>query len=452
MGRPHVLAIPYPAQGHVIPLMELAQCLAKNGIKVTFVNSEFNHGRIMKALSQPRNINELISLASIPDGLEPWEDRHDMGKVISAMSKIMPEELEALIENINETDRDKITCVITDYGLTWVFELADKLRIKKTSFISCPVAVLALTRSASKLFEEGIIDIDGTPQKQQMIHLSPEMPAISTSSLIWTHMGDLTTQKLIFQSILQNTYDKSEQMMDWILCNSSYELEPGALKLVPQCVPIGPLLASNRLGQSAGNFWTEDSASLQWLHQQPPNSTIYVAFGSSTFLDETQFQELALGLELTNKPFLWVVRQDLTQNPRAYPEGFEERIRNRGEIVEWAPQQEILSHPSVACFLSHCGWNSTLESVSNGVPLLCWPYYADQFLNEAYISDFWKVGLGLEKDEGGIVTGEEIRKKVEILVSDETYKNRAVDLQSKAVSSGRSRKNFSDFVDWIKEN
>ncbi|KAL8475806.1 hypothetical protein ACS0TY_028459 [Phlomoides rotata] len=386
MGRPHVLAIPYPAQGHVIPLMELAQCLAKNGIKVTFVNSEFNHGRIMKALSQPRNINELISLASIPDGLEPWEDRHDMGKVISAMSKIMPEKLEALIENINETDRDKIACVITDYGLTWVFELAAKLRIKKTSFISCPVAVLALTRSASKLFEEEIINIDG------------------------------------------------------------------ALKLVPQCVPIGPLLASNRLGQSAGNFWTEDSASLQWLHQQPPNSTIYVEFGSSTFLDETQFQELALGLELTNKPFLWVVRQDLTQNPRAYPEGFEERIRNRGEIVEWAPQQEILSHPSVACFLSHCGWNSTLESVSNGVPLLCWPYYADQFLNEAYISDFWKVGLGLEKDEGGIVTGEEIRKKVEILVSDETYKNRAVDLQSKAVSSGRSRKNFSDFVDWIKEN
>lgn len=239
--------------------------------------------------------------------------------------------------------------------------------------------------------------------------------------------------------------------MDWILCNSSHELEPGALKLVPRCVPIGPLLASNRLGQSAGNFWTEDSASLSWLDQQPPNSIIYVAFGSSTFLDETQFKELALGLEFTNRPFLWVVRQDLTQNTRAYPEGFEERIRNRGKIVGWVPQQMVLSHPSVACFLSHCGWNSTLESVSNGVPLLCWPYYADQFLNEAYISDFWKVGLGLEKDEGGMITREEISKKVEILLSDEGYKNRAMNLQSKAVSSGRSQKNFSDFVDWIKK-
>lgn len=161
MGRPHILAIPYPAQGHVIPLMEIAQCLAKNGIKVTFVNSEFNHGRIMKALSQPRNINELINLASIPDGLEPWEDRHDVGKVISAMSKIMPQKLEALIQKINETDSDKVTCVITDYGLTWVFELADKLKIKKTAFMPSPVAVLALTKCASKLFDEGVVDIDG---------------------------------------------------------------------------------------------------------------------------------------------------------------------------------------------------------------------------------------------------------------------------------------------------
>lgn len=284
-----------------------------------------------------------------------------------------------------------------------------------------------------------------------MIHLCPEMPAISTSGLIWLHLGDLTTQKLIFYSIVHKLYNKSENMMDWILCNSSHELEPGALKLVPRCVPIGPLLASNRLGQSAGNFWTEDSASLSWLDQQPPNSIIYVAFGSSTFLDETQFKELALGLEFTNRPFLWVVRQDLTQNTRAYPEGFEERIRNRGKIVGWVPQQMVLSHPSVACFLSHCGWNSTLESVSNGVPLLCWPYYADQFLNEAYISDFWKVGLGLEKDEGGMITREEISQKVEILLSDEGYKNRAMNLQSKAVSSGRSQKNFSDFVDWIKK-
>ncbi|KAI3452225.1 hypothetical protein Pfo_008890 [Paulownia fortunei] len=455
MGRPHVLAIPYPAQGHVIPLMELAQCLANNGIKVTFVNTEFNHERIVKSMSNTGNINELIHLASIPDGLEPWEDRNDLGKLTEAMLKVMPEKLEALIEKINETQSDKIMCVITDYGLGWALELANKLGIKRVAFLPAAVALLALAINALKLVDEGIIDSDGTPLKQQVIQLSPDMPAMSTLSFAWTCIGDLTTQKIMFHSISQN--NESAKLADWILCNSSYDLEPGALTLVPNCLPVGPLLASNRLGKSAGCFWPEDSASLAWLDQQPANSTVYVAFGSFTVFYQTQFQELALGLELTNRPFLWVVRQDMTQDTdKAYPKGFMERVKNRGKMVGWAPQQKVLSHPSVACFLSHCGWNSTIEGISNGLPFLCWPYFADQFLNQSYISDYWEVGLGLDKDESGIIRQEEIRKKVELLLTDKSYKTRALNLQSKAMSGategGCSQQNFNNFVDWIKEN
>ncbi|KAK6155021.1 hypothetical protein DH2020_009269 [Rehmannia glutinosa] len=403
MGRPHVLAIPYPAQGHVIPLMELAQCLAKDGIKVTFVNTEFNHKRIVKALSQTGNINESIQLASIPDGLEPWEDRNDLGKLTVAMLKVMPEKLEALIEKINETESDKIVCVITDYGMGWALELANKLGIKRAAFVPTAVALLALAINAQKLVDEGIIDSDGTPLKHQMIQLSPDTPAMSTLNLVWTCMGDFTTQKVIFHSISQNI--TSAKLADWILCNSSYELERGALTLVPNCLPIGPLLASNRLGKSAGHFWPEDSASLAWLDQQPANSTIYVAFGSFTVFDQTQFQELALGLELTNRPFLWVVRQDMTQdNDKAYPKGFKDSVKNRGKLV---------------------GYAST------------------------------EVGLELDKDESGIIRQAEIRKKVELLLTDKSYKTRALDLKLKAMSSatgGCSQKNFNNFVDWIKEN
>lgn len=278
---------------------------------------------------------------------------------------------------------------------------------------------------------------------------------MNTQTFVWLCIGDITTQKIMFDSIPQNT--KSAKLADWLLCNSSYDLEPGALALVPNCTPIGPLLASNRLGKSAGYFWPEDSACLAWLDQQPPSSTIYVAFGSFTIFDQAQFQELALGLELTQRPFLWVVRQDLTRdNDKAYPKGFKERVKNRGKMVNWAPQQKVLSHPSVACFLSHCGWNSTVEGISNGLPFLCWPYFADQFLNESYISGFWKVGLSLEKNEDGIIGKEEIRKKVELLLTDESYKDRALNLQSKAMSStsegGCSQKNFDSFVDWIKKD
>ncbi|KAG8384626.1 hypothetical protein BUALT_Bualt04G0137500 [Buddleja alternifolia] len=454
MSKPHVLAIPYPAQGHVIPLMELAQCLARSGIKVTFVNTEFNHERIVKALSHTGDINELIHLASIPDGLEPGEDRNDLGKLTEAMLKVMPEKLEALIEKINETESDKIMCVITDYGLGWALEVAEKLGIKRASFLPAAVALLSLAINVPKLVDDGIIDSNGIPLKHQVIQLSPGMPEMSTANFAWTCIGDIATQKIMFQSIRLN--NKSAKLADRLICNSSYELEHEALTLVPNCLPIGPLLASNRLGKSAGYFWPEDSDCLTWLDQQPTNSVIYVAFGSFTVFDQVQFQELALGLELTNRPFLWVVRQDMTQdNIKAYPKGFHERVKNRGKMVSWAPQQKILSHPSVSCFLSHCGWNSTIEGISNGVPFLCWPYFADQFLNQTYICDYWGIGLGLDKDNSGIIRQEEIRTKVELLLTNKCYKTRTMNLQSRTMSSvtekGCSQKNFKNFVNWIKE-
>ncbi|KAF5957554.1 hypothetical protein HYC85_004779 [Camellia sinensis] len=101
-------------------------------------------------------------------------------------------------------------------------------------------------------------------------------------------------------------------------------------------------------------------------------------------------------------------------------------------MVGWAPQQKVLGHPSVACFLSHCGWNSTMVGLSNGIPFLCWPYFAYQFLNQNYICDVWKVGLRFNHDESGIIKQEEIKDKVEQLLSNKTIKARALDLKEVA--------------------
>ncbi|KAK0596370.1 hypothetical protein LWI29_015012 [Acer saccharum] len=153
----------------------------------------------------------------------------------------------------------------------------------------------------------------------------------------------------------------------------------------PKILPIGPLVASNRSGNSVGNFLPEDLSCLKWLDQQPTQSVIYVAFGSRTTFDQTQFEEFALGLELSNRPFLWVVRPDIANKLNdTNLEGFQDRVGSRGLIISWAPQQKVLEHPSIAYFFSHCGWNSTMEALSNGVPLLCWPFSTDQFLNEHY--------------------------------------------------------------------
>ncbi|KAL2528620.1 UDP-glycosyltransferase 83A1 [Forsythia ovata] len=131
------------------------------------------------------------------------------------------------------------------------------------------------------------------------------MPIMSTSDFVRTRFQNVTMRKLIFDLMVQN--NKAVKSADWLICNSTYDLEPGAFTSTPEIVLIGPLLASTELENSAGHFWTEDSDCLKWLDQQPPYSVIYVAFGSFTVFNKPQFQKLALALELINRPFLWVI-------------------------------------------------------------------------------------------------------------------------------------------------
>ncbi|KAJ4706712.1 UDP-glycosyltransferase [Melia azedarach] len=289
--------------------------------------------------------------------------------------------------------------------------------------------------------------------KKQKIVLAPDMPELSTENLYWATIGDVRCQKIIFDLIFHGV--KAMKATDSLFCNSTYDLESAAFSLAPQFLPIGPLLASNRLGDSAGYFWPEDSNCLKWLDQQQSNSVIYVAFGSTTVFDKIQFEELALGLELCDRPFLWVVRQDTTKDANdACPEGFKDRVASRGRMVSWAPQQKVLSHPSIACFLSHCGWNSTIEGVSNGVTFLCWPNVADQLMNASCICDVWNVGLKFNRNESGVITREEIKNKVDQVLGDGNFKARALELKEKTMSSvregGSSKKSIQSFIEWIK--
>ncbi|KAG4174586.1 hypothetical protein ERO13_A11G130600v2 [Gossypium hirsutum] len=427
MGNPHLLVVPYPAQGHVIPFMELSQNLAKQGIKISFVNTEFNHKRVIDAFGKKLDENGLLHLVSVPDGLEDGEDRNQIGNLTERLCQVMPGQLKELIDKVNGSDDNKISCVLADISLGLAFDVAAEQGIPTAGLWPASMFQLMFFLRIPKLIEDGLIDGNGTPlMKHKMFQLSPMTPVIQPINFAWLSFGNSpSTQKFMFDFLRLN--NKAVETADWILCNSSLELEPEACNLVPKVLPIGPLSAANRFGNLSGNFWSEDPTCLQWLNQQSPGSVIYVAFGSSTVFDEIHFQELALGLELTKKPFLWVVREYIIKGKHQfYPQGFKERVSNQGKIVSWAPQVAVLGHSSIACFISHCGWNSTIEGVSNGVPFLCWPCFSDQFLNESYIYDIWKVGFKLKRDERGTIRKEEIRTKVEQLVGDEDFKTRAV--------------------------
>ncbi|KAI3717013.1 hypothetical protein L1987_68310 [Smallanthus sonchifolius] len=333
MVKPHVLLLPGPAQGHVIPLMELDQRLVKHGAKVTCVNTEVTHKVIMGNWLE----NNGMQMVSIPDGLEPWEDRNEYGKLMESMIKTMPSKLEQVIERINKQDDNKITCLIVDMWLAFAPEVAKKMGIRRVTFFPASTATLATVMSIPKLIDDGI------PLNSEMIRLREGIPPIKPENLLWTVILDPTTIEVHFQNQLKLV--EYTRITEWFICNSAVELEPAAFSLFPLLVPIGPLLASNRLAD------------------------------------------------------------------------------------------QVLAHPSIACFMSHCGWNSTLEGVTNGVPFLCWPYFADQFYNETYICDIWKTGLGLKKEETSIVTREEIKSKAVQLLSDETFKSKALDMKEKVATS-----------------
>lgn len=160
---PHIVAIPYPAQGHVLPLMELSLWLVKEGCKITFVNSEFNHKRVIKALSENDDVQKKISLVSIPDGLGPEEDRTDLKKLTEAIAEVMPGKLEEVINMINNESDDEngVSCVIVDENMGWALGVAEKLNIRRVAFWPAAAATLASSFNVSKLIDDGIIDSDG---------------------------------------------------------------------------------------------------------------------------------------------------------------------------------------------------------------------------------------------------------------------------------------------------
>lgn len=245
---------------------------------------------------------------------------------------------------------------------------------------------------------------------------------------------------------------------NWLLSNTFYELESSACDLSPKLLPVGPFLKNTKLEANPSSFYNEDSSCLRWLDEREAASVIYVSFGSVAVFSQLQLEELALGLELSGRPFLWVIRSNLTNTGSRveYPEGFLDRVCGGGvgKIVEWAPQEKVLSHPSVGCFLSHCGWNSTLEGLTAGRPFLCWPYFADQYHNQSYICDKWEIGLRIEHDGNGIRVREEIKKKVEMVFGDEVMKANALRLKGMAeesVAHGSSLVNLQRFIDHLNE-
>ncbi|XP_047073082.1 anthocyanidin 5,3-O-glucosyltransferase-like [Lolium rigidum] len=262
------------------------------------------------------------------------------------------------------------------------------------------------------------------------------------------------------QGVLVNTYE-------WLEARAVSALREGV------CVPdrptppvrcIGPMIVKGAAGGG------ERYACLSWLDAQPKQSVVFICFGSVGAVSAVELKEIARGLDNSGHRFLWVVRTPPVDPAKFFmprpppdldallPDGFLERTRDRGMVLKmWAPQVEVLRHAATGAFMTHCGWNSVLEAVSAGVPMLCWPQYAEQRLNKVFVVDEMKVGVVMEGYDEELVTADEVEKKVRLMLESEEgekLRERLAMAKEKAAEAmadnGSSQTSFAEFLKDLK--
>lgn len=230
--------------------------------------------------------------------------------------------------------------------------------------------------------------------------------------------------------------------------------------MIQPLLTIGPTIPSMYLDKRLENdkdydlnLFKLDSTSTCWLISKPPCSVVYVSFGSMANLTIDQMEELARGLKQTGFHFLWVVRS--SELPKV-PHGFTEEMGDRALIVTWIPQTEVLANEAIGCFFTHCGWNSTIEALSLGVPMVAMPQWTDQTTDSKLVEDVWKVGVRVNVREDGIVSGDEIERCIRHVMEGEQgmeMKRNAMKWKELAVEAvcegGSSDKNIDGLVSKI---
>ncbi|KAF7085983.1 hypothetical protein CFC21_089342 [Triticum aestivum] len=468
-GKPHAVCLPYPAQGHITPMLNVAKLLHARGFDVTFVNTEYNHARLVRSRG-PAAVAGLpgFRFATIPDGLPPSDD-DDVTQDIPALCKSTTETclgpFRDLLARLNDpaTGHPPVTCVVSDVVMGFSMEAANELGLPYVQLWTASAISYLGYRHYRLLISRGLVPLKDA---EQLANGYLDTPVEEVPGLRSMRLRD-------FPSFIRTT-DPDEYMVHYVLretertagasaviLNSFGDLEGEAVEAMealglPKVYTLGPLplLAHEEppTPRSAINLslWKEQDECLEWLDGREPGSVVYVNFGSITVMTNAQMVEFAWGLAQSGKQFMWIVRRDLVKGDAAVlPEEFLAETAGRGLMASWCPQQEVLNHPAVGAFLTHSGWNSALESLCGGVPVISWPFFADQQTNCRYQCNEWGVGMEIDSNVrrdavAGLITeimegekGKSMSKRAQ------EWKESAV---KAAMPGGSSHRNFDHLV------
>ncbi|XP_048226413.1 UDP-glucose iridoid glucosyltransferase-like isoform X2 [Ricinus communis] len=405
--RRRVVLVPCPFQGHINPMLQLGTILHSKGFSVTIIHTQFNS-------PNPSSHPELIFLP-IPDDLSDQEIASgNLVVLISALSdKCKKPFQECLLQMIVRQDSDdEIACIIDDELMHFSEAVASQMKlpsmilrtISAATFIS-RVVLLQIQEGGSIPFPDAI-SLDPVPELSSLRFKDLPISKFGLTNnylQLISHTCDIKTAS----AVIWNTMDCLEEPL---LAKQQEKQFPIPIFKIGPIHKFAPALSSSLLN--------EETSCITWLDKQIPNSVLYISLGSVASIDETELAEMACGLANSKQPFLWVIRPGSIHGSEwieLLPEGFIGTTKQQGHIVKWAPQREVLAHPAVGVFWSHCGWNSTLESISEGVPMICRPCFGDQRVTARYASHVWRIGLQLENK----LERQEIESTIRRLMVDE---------------------------------
>ncbi|KAL0888527.1 hypothetical protein Bca101_012510 [Brassica carinata] len=446
-----VILFPLPLQGCINPMFQLAKILLSRGFSITVIHTRFN---APKASSHP-----LFSFLEIQDGLSEAETRtHDVTLLLTRLNRSCESPfrdcLTKLLQSETEEEKQRISCLIDDSGWIFTQPLAQSLNLPRLVLNTYKVSFFVGHFVLPKLRRERYLLLQGSTTSSEQDEPAEEFPPLRKKDLLRI-LGEETEVLDSYSDMILKTTKASSGL---VFVSSCEELDEDSLSQARQefQVPIFAIGPSHSyFPGSSSSLFRPDETCIQWLDKQEDNSVIYVSFGSVVTISESELLEIAWGLRNSGQPFLWVIRVGMVNGTKwveAIPEELMERLTEKGKIVKWAPQQEVLKHRATGGFLTHNGWNSTVESVCEGVPMICLPSVWDQLLNARFVSDVWMVGLHLE----GKIERNEIERVVRRLLLEhegelvrERMKRLAEKVGRSVKQNGLAYRSLQHLVDYL---
>ncbi|XP_059636261.1 flavonol 3-O-glucosyltransferase F3GT2-like [Cornus florida] len=450
----HIAILAFPFGTHAAPLLTLVRSLAAAcapNVRFSFFSTAKSNASIFSG-SKPSDEFHNIRAYNVWDGMPKG---HALATGIDPHQQVqfflmaIPDNFNNAIKEAEEESGVKISCLLTDAFLWFAGEMAEEKRIPWLPFWTAGACSLSshlhvhLIRS-TLLGTSGIAD-----NAYQTLNFIPGMSGMQISDLPEGIVsGNLESPIAL---MLENMGLKLPQATAVVL-NSFEELDPtitGDLKSkLPKVLNVSPLIFLS----SPPTTISDESSCLLWLDGHKTASVAYISFGTITTPPQNELVALSEALEASGVPFLFSLRDN---SRHLLPEGFLERTRKSttGKVVSWAPQLQVLEHTSVGAFVTHCGWNSILEGITSGVPMICRPFFGDQKLNSGMVENVWQIGVRIE---GGVFTKSGMVNALHIIFSDARGKKMRENIgvlkenAKKAVgTNGSSTDNFKSLVEIV---